>query len=240
MYYPSFSITGIEEDKIHILIKLKIIQMSEDTLIFMREHYPNQLILFITRNIKQYTEEVINEENFDLDEMLSLIEEKINDKYKVKLHILNNNLDADDIPFLLDCYPKESKDVKTAIKSIAIEYIIDILDAQYSIPFELLLELHRSDQLEIETKKELFALCLPDMSVTKAKECMNILQVDEFLSLFNLKRPRIKINKTNKLILSIFKEKRWITKFDVDENDPDYYRAYGRKIMDDNECQSAS
>jgi hypothetical protein len=189
MYYPSFSITGIEEDKIHILIKLKIIQMSEDSLIFMRAHYPNQLMPFITRNIKQYTEEVINQENFDLNEMVSLLEEKINDKYKVrllgftsegislkqkgysdavKLHILNHNLDADDIPFLLECYPKESIDVKTAIKSIAIEYITDILEAQYSIPFELHLELLRSDQLEIETKKELFALCLPERAVSSS------------------------------------------------------------------------
>ena len=260
-HFPSFSLTGIDEDKILVLIKLKIIQMSEDSLIFMRAHYPNQLMPFITRNIKQYTEEVINQENFDLNEMVSLLEEKINDKYKVrllgftsegislkqkgysdavKLHILNHNLDADDIPFLLECYPKESIDVKTAIKSIAIEYITDILEAQYSIPFELHLELLRSDQLEIETKKELFALCLPDMSVTQAKECLNILQMDEFLSLFSLKRPRIKINRINKLILSIFKEKRWITKFEIDENDSDFYRAYGRKILDDNECQSAS
>ena len=43
--------------------------------------------------------------------------------------------------------------------------------------------------------------------------------------------PRIKINRINKLILSIFKEKRWITKFEIDENDSDFYRAYGRKIL---------
>ena len=80
-----FSFTGIDEDKILVLIKPQNNTDVEDSLIFMRAHYPNQLMPFITRNIKQYTEEVINQENFDLNEMVSLLEEKINDKYKVRL-----------------------------------------------------------------------------------------------------------------------------------------------------------
>lgn len=85
MYYTSFSNTDIEEDKILILIKLNIIRMSDSVLMFMREHYPDQLMPFITHNIDQYTEEVINEENFVLSEMLSVLEENVDDEYKVKL-----------------------------------------------------------------------------------------------------------------------------------------------------------
>lgn len=254
MYYTSFSNTDIEEDKILILIKLNIIRMSDSVLMFMREHYPDQLMPFITHNIDQYTEEVINEENFVLSEMLSVLEENVDDEYKVKLleftsdeislkqkrysdavklHILNHNLDVNDIPFLLSCYPKESVDVKAAIKSISIEHIADILAEQYSIPFELLSELFASNQLEMEIKKELFALCLPDMSEAQAKEYLCTLQMNDFLSLFNRKRPKFEVNEINEQILSIFKEKRWITTFDIDKSEPDYYRAYGRKMQDD-------
>lgn len=55
----------------------------------------------------------------------------------------------------------------------------------------------------------------------------------DFLSLFNRKRPKFEINEINKEILTIFKEKQWITKFEVDKNEKDFYRAYGRKVNAD-------
>jgi hypothetical protein len=254
MYYRSFSKTDIEEGKVLILIKLNIIQMTDSDLIFMREHYPDQLMPFIMHNIDQYTEDIINEENFVLSEMLSVLEENVDDGHKVKLlefatdelslkqktysdtvklHILNYNLDLNDIPFLLNCYPKESVSVRAVIKSISIEHIADILNEQYSIPFELLSELFASNQLAREIKKELFALCLPDMNEAQVKEYLCTLQMNDFLSLFNRKRPKFEVNGVNKQILDIFKKERWIKTFEIDKDEPDYYRANGRKIQED-------
>lgn len=250
MNFSSFSKTGIAEDKVQILIKLYIIRMADPVLIFMREHYPNQLMLFVTHNIDQYTEG-INTENFVLNEMLLVLEENVDDEYKVKLlkftpdklslkqkgysdavklHILNHNLDVSDIPFLLSSYPGESVGVKASIESISIEHIGDIVTMQHSTPFELLLELLASSQIAKEVQKELFALGLPGMNEVQAKECLLILQMHEFLSLFNRSRPRFEVNVINERILNIFKEKRWITTFDLVKDVPDYFRAYGRKV----------
>ncbi len=253
-FYGSFSETNIDEDKVLILIKLNIIRMTGSALIFMRENYPNLLIAFVTHNIKKYTEEVINEENFDMLEMLSVLEEKVDDKYKikllqfatteisliersysvpVKLYILENNLDINDIPFLLSCYPTESDRIKNAIIDISIERIDDIITEQYSIPFELQVELLESNHLPLEMKKELFALSLPNMSEEQVKEILSTLEMNDFLSLFNRKRPTFEINEINKKILTIFKEKQWITKFEVDKNEPNLFRAIGRRINEE-------
>lgn len=249
MNYNSFSKTGIADDKVQILIKLNIIRMADPVLIFTREHYPNQLMLFITHNIDQYTEDVINKENFVLNEMLLVLEENVDDEYKVKLlefttdklslkqkkysdevklHILNHNLDVNDIPFLLICYPEESVGVKSAIKSISIEHTADIVTKQYSIPFELLSDLFASNQLAREIKRELFALCLPDMNEAQANEYLCTLQMNDFLSLFSRKRPKFEVNRINEQILTIFKNKHWLTTFYIDKDKPDYYRANGR------------
>jgi hypothetical protein len=254
MCYESFSETGIAEDKVLILIKLSIIGMSGSVLVFMREYYPEQLMLFITHNIEEYTNDVISEENFVLSEVVLVLEENVDDEYKikllkfttgelslkekrysdaVKLHIIYHNLNGKDIPFLLNCYTKESISVKEAIKDIATEYITDIVDEQYLVPFELLSQLFASSKLASEIKKELFAICLPGMNEVQAKEYLSILQINDFLSLFNRKRPKFKINIINEKILTIFKNKRWITAFDIDKDQPDYYRANGRKVKQD-------
>ena len=249
MYYPSFSKIGIAEDKVLILIKINKIRMVDSVLLFMREHYPNLLMPFITHNINQYTEEVIKEENFVLNEMLSVLEENVDDEYKVKLlkfttdklslkqeiysdavklHILKHNLDANEIPFLLSCYPKESVGVELVLKSISIEYIADILTKKYSIPFELLSELFASNQIARSVQKELFVLGLPDMNEVQAKEYLYTIQMNDFLGLFNRKRPKFEVSGINEQILTIFKQKHWVTTFYIDKNEPDHYRANGR------------
>lgn len=254
IHYTSFSKTEIDEDKIQILIKLNVIPMTDSTLLFMREHYSNMLIEFISHNISQYTQDVINDENFDTREMLTVIEENVDDHYKikllhlstdkisliekdytdpVKLHILEHNFNTTDIPFLLSSYPAENDEIKNAIKNITIKHIKEIITGKFNVPFELLEGLIKSDLLQMETKKELFAFSLPNMSSEQAKEFLATLQMNDFLSLFDRKRPTFEINDTNEKILTIFEKRHWITKFEVDKNEPNLFRAYGRKLNED-------
>ncbi|MCM3294019.1 hypothetical protein M3661_28385 [Paenibacillus sp. MER 180] len=248
--YKSFAIQDISDEKILILINLRIIKMTAEVLLFMREYYPNQVLSFIVYNISKYVE-IISDDNFDFNEMLLILEEQnVNDEYKIKLlqftteelslrqkeyshvvkiHILNHNLNVDDIPFLLSGYPKEGIDIRAEIKRISIEYITDIITEEYSIPFELLSELFELSNIEEDTKMKLFALHLPNMNEAQAKKCLRILQQDELLSLFDFKRPKFAVNDINRDILSIFQKKSWITKFEVDKDDQYSYRAYGRK-----------
>ena len=110
------------------------------------------------------------------------------------------------------------------------EHITEIVAEQYSIPFELLSELFASNQVAREIKIEVFALCLRRMNEAQAKEYLCTLEMKDFLSLFNRKRPKFEVNDINEQILTIFKNKRWITTFDIDKDEADYYRANGRKM----------
>lgn len=72
------------------------------------------------------------------------------------------------------------------------------------------------------------------MHEVKAKGYLQTLQMDVFLSLFDRKRPKFEINSINERILVLFWKKHWITRFEIDKYEPNYYRAYGRKMNDDN------
>lgn len=252
MVYESFIYKEIQGEKIIILIKLGFILMTDENLSFMRENYPEQLVPFIIKNIYKYTKKIINDKNYNLDEILLVLNENVADRYKINLlqyvtdkisvqkkkysdavkkHILEYNMDVSDISFLFKTFSDESDDVKEIIKNASVEHITEIIAEEYLIPFELLTELLETKELSAVTKKELFTLCLPNMNEVRAKEYLQILHMGDFLSLFDQKRPKIEINSTNEQILTIFQKKNWITRFDVDKDDPNYYRANGRKFF---------
>lgn len=250
MYDKEFSKTEVSGEKIICLINLNIIRMSEPVLIFMREHYPDQLISFIIHNIVEYTENIINSNNFSFNEMISVLEENVDDEYKIKLlsftteklslqgktysntikkHVLNNNLDENDIPFILSYYSEETTDIKSVIKDISIKHITNIMNNRYSVHFDLLLELLVTDEIDHEVKTQLFIQHLPDLKKEQAKKCLPLLQMNDFLDLFIGRRPKFEINDINGQILSIFKEKQWITNYYVDDKgETKFYRAIGK------------
>ena len=80
--YNSFSDAEVEDEKVSILIKLGIIPMRKQELLFMREAYPRHCIYFITHNISQYTEEVIDKVGLPKEEVISILNEDVDDEYK--------------------------------------------------------------------------------------------------------------------------------------------------------------
>lgn len=251
--YASFSFKEIDGDKVLILIQVGIIKMNNENLLFMRENYPEQLICFISKNISTYTSEVITEENFLEDEMLSILEEEVDDRFKieqlkfttntisinnknyanaVKFHILQNNLDITDLPKLIDSYLMERENIEKLIEEILIENIEISISERYELPSKLLTRLIESDKITEDNKIELFAQNLPNMTKLEATEYLSILKMYDYIGLFDMKRPTFEINNINRIILEIFDEKGWITKFEVDKENSKYYRAFGRKTID--------
>lgn len=250
--YKSFTNTNITKEKVLILIKLNIIPMTDSELIFMREYYSEVMMPYIKQNIDKYIN-LINQDNFVLDEMLKILHENVHEKNKIKLldftndtislrqkeysnlvkfHILSYNFDEDDLEFLLSCYSNESIDIKKAIKSISIEYIEKIIDEKYSTTYDLVSEILTSNLLNLEVKKEFFTISLPHLNEIQAMEALSILGMTDFVSLFYRKRPKIKNNEVNKNILAIFKQKNWITKFYIDKGETEFFRANGRSMLE--------
>ena len=252
--FKSFSNTEIEEDKMTILIKTGTFTMTEENLIFIRENYRNLLLFFIAHNIAEYTEVVNSEDNFEIDELLLILDEDIEEKYKISLleftsdsitlkdknysesvmlHILEYNFDVDDVQFLLDSYTDEKRiPIKKAVKDIAIKNLYYIESERHHVPIKLLIELFKEEELTWETKKELFALYLPKLNEEEAIQSLKILKMDDFLSLFQRQRPKFERSEANEKILESFKERRWIKTFEIDKGNNELFRAYGRDKSD--------
>jgi len=206
--------------------------------------------------VPKYIDEVINEDNFDIEELLLVLDEKnIEDRNKigllelgyatdvislrekdysnkVKVYVMQNNFDIDDLPFLFDSYTKASERMKNEIKELSIKHIEEIIDNNYSAPYKLLLELFGSGGLKIDEKRKLLIVCLLDLDEERVKEFLKMLNMNTFLTLFQGKHPMFEVNQFNKDILMKFEQKKWITSFDYDKKDSNFYRAYGRKRQD--------
>lgn len=248
--YEEFTFEGISGSKLEVLIKHNIISMNEINLQFMRANYPEQLISFIFSNIEYYVMVVINNENFELYELLRLLDKDIKDTYKLKLleytsepitvkgkkysesillHILKNNLEIDDIPYLISYYDRCSPNLKIVFETIFIQNIEKIILDEYEVPYILLIEFLGSDIIENSNKTDLLLSHLVNLNEEQAITCLRILDMLDIIGLFSGKWPKLEKNDTNEKILTIFKTKGWISGFDTDKREPEYFRARGRR-----------
>ena len=256
LIYNTFGFKEINEEKVRILINKHIIRMTKENLVFIRENYENLVLEFNLRNIQEYVE-LVKVDNYSKHETLDLLEQTVDDTLKIKLlnltdetvslkgknysknvkmHILKNNIDYSDIQYLLTSYANEQNDIKKIIEEIIINKIEDIIDQNIQLPYLLIKEILNSNELVHEVKKEIFAISLSLFNLPQTIEIINMLNLEEYKGLFNRKRPKIIITDINKKILTVFKEKGWITKFEVEDGEPDelgYYRAFGKSLTED-------
>lgn len=251
LFYNSFSFEGVAEEKIKILINKKIIRMSKENLNFIREYFEDSLLEFIVINIEKYVE-LIEEDSFSINETIIMLDQPVDELYKIKLlnltsekisligknysktiktHILNNNFDNSDMPYLVRSYSNEHKEIKLIIERLIIDDFEKIIEEEIQIPYLLFKEILKSNELITEVKKEIFAISLSLFNLSQTIELIGILDLEEYEGLFNRKRPKITATEIDKKILTIFKQKGWITKFEEDEHSG-YYRAYGRSLVD--------
>ena len=254
-YNNGFSIEGVETDKILILIDIRVIPMHKYSLSFLREHHPNTVITYIQKSISTYVKYILDENIFNLDEAKHVLQLAVADKYKlgilkkitgpltahkeeysdaIRSQILRNNLDEADISYFVGSYSKEGNLTKEAIVNIAIDKINTIFDNGYITDKGLTDKLIASD-ISHDIKLKLFALLLPTLNEKQCKGYLSQLGLKSYLSLFKQKRPKIEINKINKRLLEIFRINGWITKFEEDEKEVGYYRAFGRKVHENKE-----
>lgn len=235
-----------------VLVSQRIIPMTSDVLLFMREHYPQKQISFIKRNIKSYTEEVLTAETFDFDELLNLLTTDVADKYKLKLlqhteepisamselysvelkaHILQHNLDTSDLPMLLKTYPSLAEILQTIVFDIANRSFDKIIENEYPVPMALCKKLLSNATLDKDVRLQLLAVTSKDLSKSECKECLEILSQRALLSVFDGKRPALPITDANEKILDVMVKKHWIVGYNVDKRDETMYRVSSKRIQ---------
>lgn len=247
--YKTFNFSNIDENKIHILVKLNVIVMNQGNLVFVRENYENCIENYILSNIKIYSESVIEQDNFDYDELLFILGRRdIDDIYKITLlantteeiqvtdcnysehieqHIIEYNYDETDLTYYINVYDERNPEFQNAIYLKCVESIVKVIEEKNSIPFNLLILILGNPRISAENRLTLFCKNFLKLNIDEVKVCLSVLQMYDYLSLFEGCRPKFYINVGNEILLKGFKTKRWISSFEVDSKDKNYYRAYG-------------
>ena len=246
-----FSVENVSSDKILILIDIDVIPMLESSLLFLREHYPDAIMPYVKKYIDTYVNEIL-EVAFDKVEALNVLLLPIEDGHKLKLleyiksplsanksqysdaikaHILTKKFDESDIPHFIISYSSEGKATKSAIEEITLREVQDIFYKEYGIDRNLFDKL-LATEIPLNTKIRLFASLLPSLDELQCKHYLQKLQLNDYLSLFENKRPLLAFDKVNKCLLSVFTEKKWITKYEPEDKDGEsFYKAIGRKAQ---------
>lgn len=244
-----FEVKELDEEKLRILIEQKILCMTDDILQLIREHYSESVYYFIIVNIQDYIELVSDNGDIRNDEILEVLKSDVNDTDKFKLleltnlpmsindknysdkleeYILNHNYQSSDMPYLLEQYDSLSDMVKISRMQFFEKHFEDIILNEYVCSYTLLKAFFSSGKIDIIKKLELLAVALDSLDKKQCIDCLKTMQCRDYLSLFDNKRPKFEINDLNERILNIYKNRGWITKFEV-EHETGYFRAFGRK-----------
>lgn len=248
--FKEFSFLGISDEKIDILIKIHIIPMTTENLVFMRNEYLDHVLGFINENINQYVD-IMDDEIFSLQELLEVLKWKVSDEIKIQLmsftnqaisiinenystkvciYILENIFLKSDLPELLQSYDKWDKEMQAKIYALALTYIFDIIANPKNVSSQLKNRLLYSRELNIESRIDLLIAMLSDLDMEYVKPVLAEWGFDDYIKIFdNRSRPRFEISPISKKILEAFKKKRWIQNYEEDGKKPGFYKIIKRK-----------
>ena len=248
--FKEFSISGISDEKIDILIKIPIVPMTKENLVFMRNEYSDHVLNFINVNIDQYVD-IMDDEIFSLQELSEVLKWNVSDEIKIKLmsftnqeisiinehystkvcmYILENNFLKSDLPELLQSYDNWDKEMQAKICALALTYISDIIADPQNVSSQLKNRLLYSRELNIESRIDLLIAMLSDLDMEYVKPVLAEWGFDDYIKIFdNRSRPRFAISPISKKILEAFKKKRWIQNYEEDGKKPGFYKIIKRK-----------
>lgn len=247
--FNQFVIEGITDESMDILLIHNKIIMNQENLEFIRDNYSGKTNKFILSDIEGYIKLGKDYNLFRDSEILALLSEDIDDKYKtelvkhhraaitifnenysddVKAAILDQKANLDDFPRIFKEYEKLNGKLKGAVNHAVVRFADEIINREYKAPVSLCKEIFAGKELTQGQKMNLFILILDWISLGEARDCVDILGLDEFKEIFIGNRPPISKTEVNKSILEKFKDRRWITRYKDKANSPGMYEPVTR------------
>lgn len=227
--------------------------MNVETLKFMRENYSHEiLIYYIQYHIEEYTD-IINSKLFSQEELISLLSSNISDELKlkllafsnkpitiiktnysitIKLHILKNNLQRNDMATLYNDFDSQPREIRDFITSYAEDNFPSILSNTNNVSSTLKETLLKSSLL-LDKKVKLFMAMVENENIDfkKAIRILTTIGLTEYEKiLLPRHKPKIQINGTNKLILDLFVKKEWIDSYEEDSIKNELYKIHKRSV----------
>ncbi len=243
--FDSFEADEVSNDKIQILISEGILQMDIDSLEFVREKYGNHLHAFIQRNLEKYLE-LQTIEMFRLDEALQIITWDIDDNKKIGLlaftneqisivgkqytdvvnaYITTHNLKAEDKQYLYSHYLQYGEKAQTAIVTLAIKGVTEIITNNLKVDDNLLSILLQADAVTRDQKIKLLAMAIPVLNEDICKTHFDELELSDLKGIFAKGSGRRNYEKSGEVttILDALKSNGWIYEYCDDERNNDRY-----------------
>lgn len=249
--YTIFNETGIEPEKIEILIRKDILEMNADILKTMRGHYAEMSMLFIMNNIERYVE-IMNEDIFSASELLQILEENVDDGLKIRLlqfatapisiqnknysdkiqdYIVENLYSNEDFEYLVQWYPSNRVGLRKQILTIATEAIQNAEDIPCVMHAKLLESLILSEKIDATEMQALLARQIKlGLQKGVAKNAFEQLGMLDYKQLLEGKQVKVEITDTGEQLLEALKEKKWISDYEEDKDDPEMIQAYGKAV----------
>ena len=246
-YYEEFDIENISKDKMDILVAERIVLMSANSLIFIRDNYPNNLMHYIEKNITEYVK-LMTDELFSFDEALEILDLKVADEHKIavlgftdepisvsgkgyigkiKAHILNNNYNESDFRNIIKHYDEEIDLVKSVIERLVAANVDDVLENEIVLPTLLFDALLSRAGLTDKDKVRLFASVVSNLDREQFRSYLPTLKLEYYNRVFKRGQPLIPNDPSHERILSALQKKKWISSFKVDNKNNEFFRAYG-------------
>lgn len=249
--FENYESTDISDEKIEILISENIIEMSLESLEFVRKNYSSHLDSFIFTNLEEYIE-LSQTGAHRIEETLRVLSWKIDDQFKIKLlnltaekislmtnnysdevtaYIIANNLKPEETPYLYEKYSTFGDYAKTAIVELAAERKGEIISLRLQMDNALLSKLLNSGSIAHDDKVNIFISAIPRLTKDMCQTFLKELGFGELSKFFDKGRGRKNYTKVSNLsrILDEFKLKGWIYDYHDDERNKDKYEVLKNK-----------
>lgn len=239
-----FNISGLGDDKVGILIEESLIEMNLQNLQFIRQNYPNTVLLYVENDVDGYLE-ISQRNNFVIEEALMILgDRKIDFNSRQKLvdqipsaisirqydfddeivkYILTKKYDANDAPHLIKNFNKYSEEIREIIykkiknpTSTIKNYIADIASDK-----KLIYKIFGDDDISTVDKTAILDLLITDKADV---DLVILLQKMGFTNMIKLvsgdtsRLPQIKNGAEEQGVLSLLKKHGYIESFSIDKD----------------------
>lgn len=244
-YFDNFNADEIIDEKLDVLIYKRILQMTSESLEFVRKNYEKHLYTFISKNLDEYLA-LQSTEIFSLVEAMQIILWNISDEQKLELlayaseqisivgkeysdivnaYIISHNFEEEDKSFLYENYMKYGENARTAIATLATSRVTEIIANDMVLDDNLLSILMKSDVVPRNQKITLFTISIPTLNEDTCKTHFDELELSELKGIFVKGSGRRNYEKSEEVttIMDALKLNGWIYEYRDDERNNERY-----------------
>lgn len=250
-----FSAMDLDEAKVKILIDECKLQMNISNLRRLRQCYPDCVLHFIEKNLREYCE-IMSQKYIEIDEVEEILTwdilkiedaKQLIDILPTTLKVIDHDYSDDIIAYILgECFSEDefipllekfflySAKVQNAIIELSDSRMNKVVESMENIDFNILKKILTSDNIQHTNKVILLCEIIKKYKPDRIKEALIIAGYEEVSKLLDNKtRPRISANNEHKQLLNALKDNRFIISYEFNEKSGIYSYTRSTKKRND-------